>query len=371
MHKKKTACITFLGNINYDTRSHNLFSTLEKEGIDVSVISFEWLSKDFNSQTGKISVYKLDKSKSSILFYTKFIFYLIRFLIKHKADYYYAEDVYTLPFVVLFAKFKGGKVYYDSRELYGFLAGLKKKPTIQKILQFIERISIRHVDWVLSTGPMDSEFLMKQYGIKNIVLLRNLPMYNKDFNKVDLHERFNLPHGKIVLLYQGVVLRGRGLSQVFNFLKKTEKFVLLILGDGDHRNEFEGFAANPELEGKIVFGGKFEQGELLSFTSSADIGIALIENLSLSYYYALPNKLFEYIMAEIPVIVSNFPQMKQIIDEYKVGYAINPDSPEELSHALSEFETEYLQLKENCRAASQSLNWENEVQVLLQTLEQG
>ena len=102
-----------------------------------------------------------------------------------------------------------------------------------------------------------------------------------------------------------------------------------------------------------------------------DIGVALIENISKSYYYALPNKLFEYIMAEVPVVVSNLPQMKEIIEKYDVGFAVDIDNRYELITAikkLSEDARLYESKKQNCRIASQELNWEKEVTSLLQTI---
>jgi glycosyltransferase involved in cell wall biosynthesis len=93
--------------------------------------------------------------------------------------------------------------------------------------------------------------------------------------------------------------------------------------------------------------------------------------MSLSYYYALPNKLFEYIMAEIPAVVSNLPQMKEIIERYEVGMVVDLDNPDELIEVikkLTENEVLYKKFKENCRTASQELNWENEVKNLLEKL---
>ncbi len=125
------------------------------------------------------------------------------------------------------------------------------------------------------------------------------------------------------------------------------------------------------LVNQVFFLGKLTQDELPKITSSADIGVSLIENLSTSYYYALPNKLFEYIMAEIPVIVSNLPQMKEVVEKYDVGFAIDVDNKTELITTikkLTENSSLYKSKKQNCHIASQQLNWEKEVTGLLKTL---
>ena len=126
-----------------------------------------------------------------------------------------------------------------------------------------------------------------------------------------------------------------------------------------------------KLTDQVYFLDKLTQGELPKVTTAADIGVALIENLSTSYYYALPNKLFEYIMAEVPVIVSNLPQMKAIIGKYDVGFAVDIDGSNELVTAikkLTEDNSLYESKKQNCRIASQELNWGKEVTILLKTL---
>ena len=122
---------------------------------------------------------------------------------------------------------------------------------------------------------------------------------------------------------------------------------------------------------QVFFTGKFNQEDLPKLTPSVDVGIALIENISKSYYYALPNKLFEYIMAEVPVVVSNLPQMKGIVDKFDVGFVVDPDNNDELITALKNLtsdEEQYKKFKQNCKVASEELNWENEVGNLLELL---
>jgi glycosyltransferase involved in cell wall biosynthesis len=368
MVKKKKAIIAFLGNINFDTRCFNLCNSLKEKNIEVQVISFDWLTPKFSSQSGEISIYKLDKSKSSFWYYIKFLYILTKKTIFSKADYYFAEDVYTLPIMTIFSKIYNGKLFYDSRELYGHLAGLADKRKIQAVLAFIENLFIRHTDHVLVTGEMDADYLSKQYIPINIILLRNLPSYKKEFKKIDLRERYNLPVRCNIIIYQGVILKGRGLLLIMRALKKIENYSLLIMGDGDYQKELIDFVDLNQLSQKVIFGGKVTQEELLNFTNSADIGLALIEDISLSYYYALPNKLFEYIMAEIPVMVSNLPQMQNVVEKYNVGVVVNPNNIEEIESGLKQLIDKYDYFKANCIKAKEELSWEKEVQTLLRNL---
>ncbi len=285
--------ITFLGNAYHDSRVVNLIDSFNNLGLDVRVISFDWKTSNFKTLLGKMTVYKLDKTKSSLLYYLKFVFYLVRDLLKNKANLYFAEDIYTLPFVYYFAKLNKGKIFYNSREIYAHLAGLRNKGLVQKIIAKIENVFIKKVDLVLVTGEMDANYLRDAYQIDNFFILRNLPKYKSKFSKIDLREKLNIPHKDKIILYQGVLLEGRGILKIINLLDKIPNIHFVIIGDGEFRKKFESEAKKQNCANRIHFIGPINHTELLDYTASADLGVALIENISISYYYALPNKLFE------------------------------------------------------------------------------
>ena len=370
MSNSRRVVIAFLGNFNYDSRCLNLHHSFTERGFKVKVISFDWLTPNFMRQKGEVAVHKLDK-KYSLIYYLRFAAILSYNLIQTKADYYFAEDVYTLPFVVSISKINGGRVFYDSRELYGHLAGLKHKQTIQKILYQIERIFIRHVDNVITTGEMDSEFLQKEYGLKETIVLRNLPMRQSGVEPFNFRKKFKLDEEIKILLYQGVILHGRGLKILFEVVKKTSDTFLIVIGDGEHRNYYEELSESEGIKPRVFFMGKVPQRFLLNYTAGADIGFALIENISLSYFYALPNKLFEYIQAGLPVIVSNFPQMKKIVDDYKIGIAVDLEREEDVIAAVVKLIKEksfYNELKSNCIIAADKLNWNVEIEKMFKII---
>jgi glycosyltransferase involved in cell wall biosynthesis len=371
MSSKKKVLITFLGNINYDTRCKNLYDTLSANNFDVEFIGFDWMTNGFVETQGNISIFKLKKGFFSIPFYLKFIWHLKIKLLTTKSSIIFAEDIYTLPFAVIFGKLKRAKIYYDSRELFGYLAGLKDKKLKQLFWKWTEKFFIKKADYVMVTGIMDGEFLRKEYGIKYLLLLRNLPRYYKPELKLGLHSNLKIEKSKKIILYQGVLLKGRGIEKVFSVLNELPDHVFVIAGGGEYEEYYQKLAAEMKLTDRVFFLGKFTQEELPKITASVDVGVALIENISTSYYYALPNKLFEYIMAEVPVIVSNLPQMKAIVDKYDIGYAVEFQNKDELILALKKLAEDnslYESKKQNCQIASQELNWEKEVTTLLKTL---
>ena len=360
--------ITFLGNIHYDTRTFNFYKTFSEKGFDVEVVSFDWLTGGFRTERGKISVYKLSKEYSSILFYLLFSFIISFRIIFSKAKIIFAEDVYTLPFCVIFGKLKGAQIFYDSREVYGHLAGLGGKKILQSVLGKIENLFIRHTTKVITTGPLDSAHIEKEYNLEETVVIRNLPLSTEIKNPFDFRNHYNLPPDVKILLYQGVILHGRGLKLIYDILPELDNCVLVVIGGGEYKNYYEELSKEKNLGEKVYFYGKINQKELLSYTAGADIGLSLIENLSLSYYYALPNKMFEYISVGVPVFVSNFPQMKDAVDKYDVGAYCDPENRGELIAGLKkliEKDDHRKQLKENCLKAAKELNWEKEIEKLL------
>ncbi|MGB5849437.1 MAG: glycosyltransferase [Ignavibacteriaceae bacterium] len=371
MSSNKKVLITFLGNIDYDTRCYNLYNSFKVNGFDVSFTGFDWLTEDFKPVHGEVTIHKLHKGFLSLSFYLKFIWHIKPALFSSRATIFFAEDIYTLPFAVIFGKLKRVKIIYDSRELYGFLAGLNERKFVQYFWKIVEKLFIKHADHIITTGSMDSDVLKEMYGVTNTVVLRNLPRFYKPEERTDLRAQLRISKDQKIMLYQGVILKGRGIEKIFDILPEMSEFVFVLIGGGEFENYYKKLAVERKVINQVFFIGKFSQEDLPKLTPSADVGIALIENISKSYYYALPNKLFEYMMAEVPVVVSNLPQMKEIVDKFNVGFAIDPDNKDELITALENItsdEVQYKKFKQNCKIASKELNWENEIGNLLKFL---
>ncbi|MEN8192514.1 MAG: glycosyltransferase [Bacteroidota bacterium] len=361
--RKNSVTIAYLGNANHDTRVTNLTKSLTQDNIDVKVISFDWTTPNFQTKIGETSIFKLDKSRSSIKYYLKFLQILIKELLKTNSSIYIAEDIYSLPVVAFIAKLKKAKLYYNSREFYAFLGGLRNRKQLQAAIRVIEKFFIKKTDKVFVTGEGDAEFLEEYYGIPNTVVIRNLPLEQKPTKEINLREKLGIPENDLILLYQGVILEGRGFQPILETLAKIDNFHLVVLGSGPFQNNYEKLAQKLTITNRVHFLGTIDQAELINYTSAADIGLALIENISKSYYYALPNKLFEYIMAEIPVLCSNLPQMKKIVEDYQVGEVIDIEEVGELTERLRTLILNrdlLFDYKQNCKHASSVLNWQNE-----------
>ncbi|MCX6170961.1 MAG: glycosyltransferase [Ignavibacteriales bacterium] len=363
MNQQKKICIAFLGNAQHDSRITNLANSLKEDGYKVSIISFDWLNPAEKFSGNELKIFKLTRGKFNLFFYLRFALILIRELFKTKADLYFAEDLYTLPFVTVIAKLKRAKVYYNSRELYAFIGGLRNRPFLQAIVKQIEKFFITKVDLVLTTGEMDSAFIEKFYGIKKTLVIRNIPLLQIPSDKIDFRKLYNIPADKLILLYQGVLLEGRGVQIIMRAMVNLPNTVLVILGDGEQKNNFQKLSDELKISERIFYAGTINQKELINYTAGADVGLSLIENISISYYHALPNKLFEYIMARLPVLCSDLPQMKKIVEGFNVGESVSAENENNIYLILrrwSESPELLDSYRKNCLIAAQELNWQEE-----------
>ena len=166
------------------------------------------------------------------------------------------------------------------------------------------------------------------------------------------------------ILYQGAVNTGRGLEWVIDAMPYVKDAQLLIIGSGDIKPQLEEKVRAMQLTDKIRFEDKMKPEALLSYTRQADLGLCLLENKGLSYYYALPNRIFDYINAGIPVLATRFPEIEAIVDTYQTGVLIDNYEPEYLAQTINEM-MEQPYPTEHFQSLASKFCWENEEKILL------
>ncbi|WP_102400024.1 glycosyltransferase family 4 protein [Haloimpatiens massiliensis] len=291
-------------------------------------------------------------------------------------DIVHCHDVYTLPIgeeiVKKIRKIKNVKFVYDSHELWPEASNNLSMPKILLNIQnMIEGKIIRKCDKVITVSESIVNYLKEKYNLGEYpVLLRNIPYKHSSIeNRKLFHKELNIEENKKIVIYQGVIGSGRGIENLIKAMKYTnENIVLVLLGNGNKVDEYKNIVIKNELQNKIYFHEAVDPSVLIKYTSSADLGMSMIMNICLSYYYSLPNKMFEYIQSEIPVICSNYPDMSEIISKYNVGEVANADSYNDIAESINKIlsDEDICQIyKNNCKLAKKQLNWEEESKKLI------
>ena len=293
------------------------------------------------------------------LFYTCFNIRLFGWLLIRKKGIFVSNDLDTLPACWLASKIRRLPLVYDSHEYFTEVPELIGRKFVKNFWLKIEKYLVPGLKYAYTVSEPIAEEYRKAYNV-NFRVIRNLPYRSQ--NQV---RRPDLPQGDRVptIIYQGSLNPGRGLESVILAMKHLEKYRFQIFGDGPFRGNFEKLVRDNNLTDRIQFMGRIPFSELQSYTDKASLGISLEENLGRNYYYSLPNKLFDYIQARIPVLVSGLPEMRKIVEEYNVGVVTDSHEPVILARIIEQMiddEEKRITWKNNLQIAAEELCWENE-----------
>jgi hypothetical protein len=236
----------------------------------------------------------------------------------------HCNDVLVLPLGVIVKLFTGAKLVYDAHELESERNGLSK--TVGKLTLFVEKLFWKSIDALIVVSPSIEQWYKDNVGEKNSAIILNSPVLEKDTSIVDkqyLRKYFPIPVNSKIFLYIGILGVGRGIDLITEAFKNPDlKSSLVFLGYGELSAELKKIAKEYP---NIYVHDAVPHEKVVSIAKSADIGLCLIQNVCLSYYYCLPNKLFEYCFAEIPILASDFPDISQTVNKYNLGICTNLD----------------------------------------------
>ena len=182
-------------------------------------------------------------------------------------------------------------------------------------------------------------------------------------------EKLGIGAEKKIFLYQGGLRKGRGIEILLEtFMQIDPEHVIVFMGDGPLAKLVEHTARHYD---NIYHIDAVPQQVLLSYTSSADYGILFYENSCLNHYYCSPNKIFEYMMSGLPVVVSNLFEMRKLVNGHGIGTVASQNNVEGLDAAIKEIaQQDRKRLQANINALKSQYNWEAQEKVLLATYEE-
>jgi len=297
--------------------------------------------------------------KTGALFYVEYNFRLFLFLFFIKFDVLLANDLDSLTANFLVSKLKSKPLVYDSHEYFTEVPELINRPKVQRIWEWLEQKMVPKIKFAYTVCNSIAKVYEEQYGTK-FKVVRNIPRESK--TAVIKKENSNK-----IILYQGAVNIGRGLEQAILAMKYINEAKLIIAGDGDIKKQLEDRVEKENLGKRVEFVGRLPIEELSKLTVKADLGLSIEEDLGLNYRFALPNKLFDYIQAQVPVLVSNLPEMVAIVKQYQIGEITTSLEPKELAEKINYALFNNRKRKEwinNLKVAAKELTWEKEEKII-------
>jgi len=382
--------ISVTNDITTDQRVHKVCTSLVKMGFDVLLVGRKLANSLPLKRQYKTHRIKLLFNKG-FLFYAEYNFRLFFYLLFNKKDILLSNDLDTLLANYLASKIQTKKLVYDSHELFTEIPELVHRPKVQKIWLKLEQWIVPNLKNTYTVCQSIADYYNDKY-LTNFKVVRNIPVLaattsNKQQttnNKIATpkvsgtlamtdNNKLQTPNQKSkandqrpkIIIYQGALNLGRGLELMIDTMQYLENCQFVIVGDGDIASEIKDVITQKKLSNKIILLGKKTPSELKKITPEADLGISIEEDLGLNYHFALPNKIFDYIHANIPILVSNLPEMKQIVLDYQVGEIIQDRSPKNLAQQIQSILDKRKDFwNKNLEKATLDLHWQKEEKVL-------
>ncbi len=353
--------LTVTNDLSYDQRMIRIASSLTKGGYQVLLVgrqrpqSIALVEQIFQQKRLKCW---FDKGK---LFYIEYNIRLFLFLFFTKYNAVCSIDLDTILAGYYNSKIKRKICIYDAHEYFTELPEVVLRPKTKAVWEWVAQQTIPNIKYAYTVCQSLQKVFAEKYQTP-FEVVRNVPFEQKQPTKY-------LPlQSPIVLLYQGALNDGRGLEESIKAMQYLDNCELWLAGEGDLSAELRALSQELNLSSKVVFLGYILPQELANITPQCHIGINLLQNKGLNYYYSLANKFFDYIQAGKPSLNMNFPEYAHLIQKHKVGLLLDNLEPETIVKAVQKLQNKpkfYQQLQTNCQAAAKEFVWEKEQKKLL------
>lgn len=352
-----------------DQRVHKVCTTLQNLGYDVTLVGRrQWRSLPLEKRDYKTKRMFLLFEKGP-LFYLEFQKRLFWYLIFHKADVFVSNDLDTLFPNYLVSTLKGINIVYDSHELFCEVPELQNNSFKKNLWKRLEKWIFPKLKYAFTVNKSIAKIYSREYNV-DVKVVRNVPLLSNQKKVEHLSkEELGLDINKKIIVLQGAGINiDRGAEEAVQAMQYLDNAILLIIGSGDVINILKQLVVDLKLSDKVQFIGKVPFIKLIQYTYLADLGLTLDKDTNINYKYSLPNKLFDYIHAEVPVLSSNLIEIKNIINEYEIGDTIDNHEPKHIAEKINSIlidETKLTMWKKNTKIAATKLNWELEEQQLI------
>ena len=313
-----------------------------------------------------VNITRVEGSLAKLVERFSFFIKILTKRIKDRPDIIHANDLDMLPLGWLMSKKLKSKLVYDAHELWTD-ANRNVNPIIVKFAYYFERFFSRRADATVAVSNLRAEAMAEILNIEKPFVVMNSPMYQKtDHLKapMDLHKTLNLPENTKIVLHQGRYVAGRGIEEsILSAKYLPDNIVLVFRGYGPIEDKLKQLLADEGLTEKVYFVPPVPMTELVNYAIGADLGLVLYKPVNKNNLYAAPNKLFEYMMAGVPIAGADIPYLKEIVLPLQIGKLFNPSDPKDVANTiigLLSNEKELANMKKRTLKAAINYCWEAE-----------
>lgn len=360
-------------DLSYDQRMQRICTSLANANYEVLLVGRKLAtSKElptFVFQTKRIRCFFNKGAK----FYAEYNLRLFFVLLFNRFDAICSIDLDTILAGFYAAKWKRKTQIYDAHEYFTEVPELVERPKVKAIWERIADLTIPNIPYAYTVGEGLQRIFTERYHVP-FDLIRNVPFaIHQTIEHAEIQAviaKYNIPKtNKKVILYQGALNDGRGIEEAIRAMQSIENAVLWLAGEGDLSDYLRQLTDELQLNERVIFLGFVLPADLKAITQLANIGLNLLKNKGLNYYYSLANKCFDYIQAEKPALHRNFPEYQAINNEFEIGILLDDLKTESIVDALQLLlnnELIYNNLVANCRKAKTVYTWENESKKLIE-----
>jgi len=361
------AIVSVTNDLYTDNRVNKVCLFLKDQGYDILLVG----RRKRNSVVLPERTY--DTKRFRLLFEKGFLFYatfnlrLFCFLITRRADLLVSNDLDTLAANYVASKFKRScRLVYDTHEYFTEVPELQGRTFVKGFWERIEQWIFPKLKSVYTVNDSIAKLYTEKYK-KEVRVVRNVsPRWHPESRKT--RQELGLPEDKFIVILQGAGINvDRGAEEAVEAVRELEQVLLVILGDGDVVPQLKSYVASHSLSEKVLFIPKKPYTEMMQYTACADLGLTLDKPSNLNYRFSLPNKLFDYLHAGIPVICTDLQEVTAIVRKHEVGVVLGEFTISELKDQIVRLQNdpeEMNRLTVNCIAAAEQECWEKETETL-------
>lgn len=369
-------CMVLFGDLRFDFRVYREAVALRAAEHEIVLVTSDFGGRlptvwdDF-----EIRRIPVDRSKSLRRTYPVFWHRAAGLAWEVDAEVYHAHDLDALWPAARAAGRRGARLLYDSHELFVEQSSLVHRSGVRGFWRWLERRLVRRVDRVLTVSAAIADNLRQAYDLEPPpVLVRNLPPFREPVAGNGLRQALGLDgDDEPLVLYQGGFLTDNGLAEQITAMSRIDAGRLVLLGSGPMEESLRSQVASLGLRDRVRFLPRHPFPQLHALTCGADLGLCVIKPTGNSFLWSMPNKLFEYLMAGLPVLAGDTPEIRRVIEDTGAGVLVDPQDPDAIADALRELLADEPRRRHMGAAALRSAHrycWEQEAPRLLEAYAQ-